>query len=142
MKTIGQFLDQSKRPVYSVGPNSTIREALEIMAQHNIGALLILNGQILEGIFSERDYARKVALKGRSSNDAKVSDVMTSKVITINTKHSIDQCMQIMTDNHIRHLPIVNDLEVLGLISIGDVVREMIAYQKSIIEQLQSYISG
>ena len=142
MKTIGQFLDQSKRPVYSVGPNSTIREALEIMAQHNIGALLILNGQILEGIFSERDYARKVALKGRSSNDAKVSDVMTFKVITINTKHSIDQCMQIMTDNHIRHLPIVNDLEVLGLISIGDVVREMIAYQKSIIEQLQSYISG
>jgi CBS domain-containing protein len=142
MKTIGQFLDQSKRPVYSVGPNSTIREALEIMAQHNIGALLILNGQTLEGIFSERDYARKVALKGRSSNDAKVSDVMTSKVITINTKHSIDQCMQIMTDNHIRHLPIVNDLEVLGLISIGDVVREMIAYQKSIIEQLQSYISG
>ena len=142
MKTIGQFLDQSKRPVYSVGPNSTIREALEIMAQHNIGALLILNGQTLEGIFSERDYARKVALKGRSSNDAKVSDVMTSKVITINTKHSIDQCMQIMTDNHIRHLPIVDDLEVIGLISIGDVVREMIAYQKSIIEQLQSYISG
>jgi CBS domain-containing protein len=142
MKTIGQFLDQSKRPVYSVGPNSTIREALEIMAQHNIGALLILNGQTLEGIFSERDYARKVALKGRSSNDAKVSDVMTSKVITINTKHSIDQCMQIMTDNHIRHLPIVDDLEVIGLISIGDVVREMIAYQKSMIEQLQSYISG
>jgi len=142
MKTIGQFLDQSKRPVYSVGPNSTIREALEIMAQHNIGALLILNGQTLEGIFSERDYARKVALKGKSSNDAKVSDVMTSKVITINTKHSIHQCMQIMTDNHIRHLPIVNDLEVLGLISIGDVVREMIAYQKSMIEQLQSYISG
>ncbi len=142
MKTIGQFLDQSKRPVYSVGPNSTIREALEIMAQHNIGALLILNGQTLEGIFSERDYARKVALKGKSSNDAKVSDVMTSKVITINTKHSIDQCMQIMTDNHIRHLPIVNDLEVIGLISIGDVVREMISYQKSIIEQLQSYISG
>jgi len=142
MKTIGQFLDQSKRPVYSVGPNSTIREALEIMAQHNIGALLILNGQTLEGIFSERDYARKVALKGRSSNDAKVSDVMTSKVITINTKHSIDQCMQIMTDNHIRHLPIVDDLDVIGLISIGDVVREMIAYQKSMIEQLQSYISG
>ena len=142
MKTIGQFLDQSKRPVYSVGPNSTIREALEIMAQHNIGALLILNGQTLEGIFSERDYARKVALKGRSSNDAKVSDVMTSKVITINTKHSIDQCMQIMTDNHIRHLPIVDDLEVIGLISIGDVVREMIAHQKSMIEQLQSYISG
>jgi CBS domain-containing protein len=142
MKTISQFLDQSKRPVYSVGPNATVREALEIMAQHNIGALLVMDGETLKGIFSERDYARKVALKGKSSNDAKVSDVMTSNVITINTKHSIDQCMQIMTDKHIRHLPIVNDVQVIGLISIGDVVREMIAYQKSMIEQLQSYISG
>jgi CBS domain-containing protein len=112
------------------------------MALHNIGALLVLKEQKLVGIFSERDYARKVFLKGKSSNDAKVSDVMTSKVITINTKHSIDQCMQIMTDNHIRHLPIVNDQKVMGLISIGDVVREMIAYQKSMIEQLQSYIAG
>ena len=142
MKTISQFLDQSKRPVYSVGPNATVREALEIMAQHNIGALLVMDGETLKGIFSERDYARKVALKGKSSNDAKVSDVMTSNVITINTKHSIDQCMQIMTDKHIRHLPIVNDVQVIGLISIGDVVREMIVYQKSMIEQLQSYISG
>ena len=142
MKTISQFLDQSKRPVYSVGPNATVREALEIMAQHNIGALLVMDGETLKGIFSERDYARKVALKGKSSNDTKVSDVMTSNVITINTKHSIDQCMQIMTDKHIRHLPIVNDVQVIGLISIGDVVREMIAYQKSMIEQLQSYIAG
>ena len=142
MKTITQFLDQSKRPVYSVGPNATVREELEIMAQHNIGALLIIDDQTLEGIFSERDYARKVALKGKSSNEAKVSDVMTSKLITINTKHFLDQCMQIMTDKHIRHLPIVNDTQVMGLISIGDVVREMIAYQKSMIEQLQSYIAG
>jgi len=112
------------------------------MALHNIGALLVLKEQKLVGIFSERDYARKVVLKGKSSNDATVSEVMTSKVITINTKQSIDQCMQIMTDNHIRHLPIVNDSQVMGLISIGDVVREMIAYQKSMIEQLQSYIAG
>jgi signal-transduction protein with cAMP-binding, CBS, and nucleotidyltransferase domain len=96
----------------------------------------------LASIFSERDYARKVALKGKSSSGAKVSEIMTSKVITINTKHTIDQCMQIMTDNHIRHLPIVNDQNVMGLISIGDDVREMIAHQKSIIEQLQSYIAG
>ena len=142
MKTINQFLEESKRPVYSVAPSATVREALEIMAQHNIGALLVIDGQTLEGIFSERDYARKVVLKGKSSSDAKVSEIMTSKVITINTKHTIDQCMQIMTDNHIRHLPIVNDENVMGLISIGDVVREMIAYQKSIIEQLQSYIAG
>ena len=113
MKTISQFLEESKRPVYSVAPSATVREALEIMAQHNIGALLVIDGQTLEGIFSERDYARKVVLKGKSSSDAKVSEIMTSKVITINTKHTIDQCMQIMTDNHIRHLPIVNDQNVM-----------------------------
>jgi CBS domain-containing protein len=142
MKTIGQFLDQSKRPVYSVGPNATVREALELMAKHNIGALLVLDDDLLVGIFSERDYARKVALKDKSSSDARVSEIMTFKVITINTKHTIDECMQIMTDNHIRHLPIVDNQKVIGLISIGDVVREMIGYQKSMIEQLQSYIAG
>ena len=142
MKTIGQFLDQSKRPVYSVSPNATVREALELMAKHNIGTLLVLDDDLLVGIFSERDYARKVALKDKSSSDARVSEIMTSKVITINTKHTIDQCMQIMTDKHIRHLPIVDDQKVIGLISIGDVVREMIGYQKSMIEQLQSYIAG
>jgi len=142
MKTISQFLDQSQRAIYFVSPGDTVREALEVMAFHNIGALLVLKEQKLVGIFSERDYARKVFLKGTSSNDAKVSEVMTSKLLTINTHHSIDQCMQIMTDNHIRHLPIVNDQKVMGLISIGDVVREMIAHQKSMIEQLQSYIAG
>ena len=142
MKTISQFLDHSQRAIYSVSPDDTIRQALEVMALHNIGALLVLKEQKLVGIFSERDYARKVVLKGKSSNDAKVSEFMTSKLITIDTNHSIDQCMQIMTDNHIRHLPIFNDTQVMGLISIGDVVREMIAYQKSMIEQLQSYIAG
>lgn len=142
MKTISQFLDQHNRQIFSVSPNATVREALEKMSQHNIGALLVLEGASLAGIFSERDYARKVVLKGKSSNDAKVSEIMTAKVITIDTKHTIDQCMAIMTDNHIRHLPIVSGATVLGLISIGDVVREMIAYQKSMIEQLQSYISG
>ena len=142
MKTISQFLDQSNRSVISVGPNATVREALEIMAQHNIGALLVLDGSVLAGIFSERDYARKVTLKGKSSSDLKVSEIMTSKVITIDTRHTVDQCMQIMTDNHIRHLPIMQGQTVIGLISIGDVVREMIAYQKSMIDQLQSYITG
>ena len=142
MKTIRQFLDLSHRSVYSVGPNATVREALEIMAQHNIGALLVLEGSALAGIFSERDYARKVTLKGKSSSDLKVSEIMTSKVITIDANQTVDQCMQIMTDHHIRHLPIMNGDNVIGLISIGDVVREMIAYQKSMIEQLQSYITG
>jgi len=104
--------------------------------------LLVLEGSALAGIFSERDYARKVTLKGKSSSDLKVSEIMTSKVITIDANHTVDQCMQIMTDHHIRHLPIMNGDNVIGLISIGDVVREMIAYQKSMIEQLQSYITG
>lgn len=142
MKTINQFLEQSDRSVISVGPNATVREALEIMALHNIGALLVLEGSALAGIFSERDYARKVTLKGKNSSDLKVSEIMTSKVITIDTRHTVDQCMQIMTDNHIRHLPIMNGQAVIGLISIGDVVREMIAYQKSMIDQLQSYITS
>ena len=142
MKTISQFLDQSNRSVISVGPNATVREALEIMAQHNIGALLVLDGSVLAGIFSERDYARKVTLKGKNSSELKVSEIMTSKVITIDTRHTVDQCMQIMTDNHIRHLPIMQGQTVIGLISIGDVVREMIAYQKSMIDQLQNYITG
>ena len=142
MKTISQFLDQSNRSVISVGPNATVREALEIMAQHNIGALLVLDGSVLAGIFSERDYARKVTLKGKNSSELKVSEIMTAKVISIDTRHTIDQCMQIMTDNHIRHLPIMQGQTVMGLISIGDVVREMIAYQKSMIDQLQSYITG
>jgi CBS domain-containing protein len=142
MKTISQFLDESHRSLYTVAPNATVREALEIMAQHNIGALLVLDGSALAGIFSERDYARKVTLKGKSSSDLKVSEIMTAKVITIDTKHTVDQCMQIMTDHHIRHLPIMKGDTVIGLISIGDVVREMIAYQKSMIEQLQSYITG
>ena len=142
MKTISQFLDQSNRSVISVGPNATVREALEIMAQHNIGALLVLDGSALAGIFSERDYARKVTLKGKNSSELKVSEIMTSKVISIDTRHTVDQCMQIMTDNHIRHLPIMNGQTVIGVISIGDVVREMIAYQKSMIDQLQSYITG
>lgn len=142
MKTLSQFLSQSQRELISIDPHATIREALEPLAEHNIGALLVMDNARLVGIFSERDYARKVALKGKSSSDAKVSDIMTTQVITITSNHTIDQCMQIMTDNHIRHLPNVNDQSVLGLISIGDVVRDMIAYQKTMIEQLQSYIAS
>ena len=142
MKTISQFLDQHDRQIFSVNPTTSVREALEKMSIHNIGALLVLDGNALVGIFSERDYARKVVLHGKNSNDAKVSEIMTAKVITIDTKHTIDQCMEIMTHKHIRHLPIVNGSTVIGLISIGDVVREMIAYQKTMIDQLQSYITG
>ena len=142
MKTMGLFLAEGHRFVYSIRPDATVREALELMAQKNIGALLVMDGQQLAGIFSERDYARKVVLKGRSSSDALVQDIMTAQVITVQAAQNIDECMQIMTDRHVRHLPIVEGQRVIGLISIGDVVREMMAHQKTIIEQLHSYIAG
>ena len=142
MKTMGLFLAEGQRLVYSIRPDATVREALELMAQKNIGALLVMDGPALAGIFSERDYARKVVLQGRSSNDALVQDIMTAQVITVQAAQKIDECMQIMTDKHVRHLPILEGQRVIGLISIGDVVREMMAHQKTIIEQLHSYIAG
>jgi len=142
MKTMGLFLAEGQRLVYSIRPDATVREALELMAQKNIGALLVMDGPALAGIFSERDYARKVVLQGRSSNDAVVQDIMTAQVITVQAGQNIDECMQIMTDKHVRHLPILEGERVIGLISIGDVVREMMAHQKTIIEQLHSYIAG
>lgn len=142
MKTMGLFLAEGQRLVYSIRPDATVREALELMAQKNIGALLVMDGPALAGIFSERDYARKVVLQGRSSNHALVQDIMTAQVITVQAAQNIDECMQIMTDKHVRHLPILEGQRVIGLISIGDVVREMMAHQKTIIEQLHSYIAG
>ena len=142
MKTMGLFLAEGQRLVYSIRPDATVREALELMAQKNIGALLVMDGSTLAGIFSERDYARKVVLQGKSSNDALVQDIMTAQVITVQAGQNIDECMQIMTDKHVRHLPILEGERVIGLISIGDVVREMMAHQKTIIEQLHSYIAG
>lgn len=142
MKTMRLFLAEGQRLFYSIRPDATVREALELMAHKNIGALLVMDGPALAGIFSERDYARKVVLQGRSSNDALVQDIMTAQVITVQAAQNIDECMQIMTDKHVRHLPILEGERVIGLISIGDVVREMMAHQKSIIEQLHSYIAG
>ena len=142
MKTMGHFLADNNRQIYSVRPDATVREALELMAQKNIGALLVLDGETLAGVFSERDYARKVILKGRTSSEALVQDIMTAKVITVESAHTIDHCMQVMTEHHTRHLPIMEKQQVKGLISIGDVVKEMMEHQKATIEQLQSYIAG
>ena len=142
MKTMGHFLADNNRQLYSVRPDATVLEALELMAQKNIGALLVLDGETLAGVFSERDYARKVILKGRTSSEALVQDIMTAKVITVESAHTIDHCMQVMTEHRIRHLPIMEKQQVKGLISIGDVVKEMMEHQKATIEQLQSYIAG
>ena len=142
MRTVGEFLLDRNGPPHSIEPHHTVREALELMAQHNIGALLVIAGPRLVGVFSERDYARKVALLGRSSSHTQVSQVMSGKVISVSPKQTIEECMELMTHHHIRHLPVLREDQILGLISIGDVVREMLAAQKFMIDQLQSYISG
>lgn len=142
MKSIRQYLDECHHPVFVVDENATVYVALEIMSYHNVGALPVVVGPTLVGIFSERDYARKVALRSKSAKDTLVSEVMTKQVITIHLDVSISQCMDIMTKNRIRHLPIMNENELIGIISIGDVVSEMIALQNSMIDQLKTYITS
>lgn len=142
MQTIKAFLESSPRAIYSVQPDQTVWEALRVLADNNIGALLVMEGTQMVGIFSERDYARRVELKGRLTQETPVREVMTAEFITISPDQPMDACMQIMTDNRIRHLPVMKEGQLLGMVSIGDVLLVMIAEQKQLIEQLQSYISG
>jgi CBS domain-containing protein len=128
-------------PVISVSPATTVFEALQRMAEHNIGAVLVMSGERLAGIFSERDYARKVALRGLTSKDTAVGDLMTDKVITVGPSWTADQCMALMTQHHIRHLPVVDGDAVLGVISIGDAVKAVVDEQHFVIGQLTNYIS-
>ena len=125
----------------SVAPSTTVFEALQRMADHNIGALLVMNGDRLAGIFSERDYARKVALRGLTSKDTTVGELMTGKVITVGPAWTADQCMALMTEHHIRHLPVVEGDRVLGVISIGDAVKAVVDEQHFMIGQLTDYIT-
>ena len=142
MKTLRQFIAGKNKPIVAIAPEETVLRALELMAKHDVGALLVLEGDRLAGVFSERDYARKVILQGKSSRETKVSEVMTGKVLYVTPDASIEECMAIMTDKHIRHLPILeNGEKVLGIISIGDVVKETISQQQFIINQLESYIT-
>jgi CBS domain-containing protein len=133
---------KSVNALYSVSSQETVLAALELMAEKNIGAVLVVDEGKLSGIFSERDYARKVILKGRHSNDTLVEDVMTRQVITIEPEQQLEECMVIMSEKHIRHLPVMKDGELTGIISINDVVAAIIRNQKNRIESLESYISG
>jgi CBS domain-containing protein len=128
--------------VFSVAPEVTVYEGIQLMATKNIGGLLISEHGQPVGIFTERDYARKVILKEKSSKTTSLGEVMTTKLITVNSDHSVEHCMEIMTEKHIRHLPVVDDGQLAGLISIGDVVRFVINEQKDIIDQLEHYITG
>ena len=141
MKTLRQFIAGKNKPIATIAPEETVLRALELMAKHDVGALLVLEGDRLAGVFSERDYARKVILQGKSSRETKVSEVMTGKVLYVTPDASIEECMAIMTDKHIRHLPILEaDQSVIGVISIGDAVKETISQQQFIINQLENYI--
>ena len=140
MATVAQLLDHKPRAIYSVAPDAPVLEAIRLMAEHSVGALLVMQDTRLEGIVSERDYARKVILMGRSSSDTLVSQIMTASVITVEPGFSVQQCMQLMTDRRVRHLPVVAGGRVLGMLSIGDLVRAVLAEQAQTIEQLEHYI--
>jgi CBS domain-containing protein len=142
MKTVTQLLRTKGQQVLSVSPDMPVFEALGVMADKNVGALLVVEGERLVGVFSERDYARKVILKGKSSKDTPVQEIMSSHVLYVRPEQTIEDCMALMTDKRVRHLPVMEEGRVVGVISIGDVVKAIIAEQEFIIEQLQNYITG
>ena len=128
--------------VHSIGPDDSVFDALQRMSDKGIGALLVMEGDRIVGIVTERDYARKIALKGRTSTLTQVRDVMTTSVMFVKPAQTSEECMALMTDNRLRHLPVIKDDKLIGLISIGDLVKHIISEQKFVIEQLEQYISG
>jgi CBS domain-containing protein len=140
--TIGMVLKQKDGMIASTKPDASVYQAIEIMAERQVGALLVMEGSMLLGIISERDYARKVILQGRSSKETQVAEIMTSPVITVSRQHSVGECMRIITNNRIRHLPVVENGVVLGVVSIGDLVNWVISEQEMTIKHLEAYISG
>ena len=143
MKTLRQILADKSGPLVIVSPEDAVFNALQVMADHNVGAVLVLDGKQLVGIFSERDYARKVILFGKASKDTRVREIMTDKVLYVTPDRTVDECMAIMTEKHFRHLPVLDDDgRVVGIVSIGDVVKETICEQQFIIQQMEKYITG
>ena len=143
MSTVKQVLqNKASKTVHTIAPDATVLEAISLMAREGIGALVVLEADQVAGILSERDYTRKIALMERSSYDTVVSEIMTHKVITVQSTDTVDYCLGLMTDRHLRHLPVVEDQQLLGFISIGDLVKVAMEDQKKLIEQLQQYISS
>lgn len=140
MKTVQQILEEKSLKLLSIGPDATVYEALKLMAEKEVGALVVLDETHLIGIFSERDYARKVILHGKASKETSVREIMTAKVVCVTPLHTMDQCMALMTDKRVRHLPVLDHKRVVGVISIGDVIKEVIADQQFQIHQLEHYI--
>jgi CBS domain-containing protein len=140
MTSVRQLLDGKGRAIYSIGPEDPVLEAIRLMADRHVGALVVMKGEELVGIVSERDYARKVILLGRASDETPVWEIMSSPVITVSPNQTLDDCMRLVTAKRIRHLPVVDDSKVVGMISIGDLVKAVIEDQQHTIEQLESYI--
>lgn len=142
MTFVKHLLDAKGRDVLSITPDASVLDAIKKMAEHGVGALLVMDGDSLSGIVTERDYARKVILLGRYSDDTPVRDIMTAEVTTVSSDQNVRHCMDLMTDKRVRHLPVVDDERVGGVISIGDLVKAIIEEQQQEIEQLGHYISG
>jgi CBS domain-containing protein len=139
---VGLILKQKGARVYSISPDATVYEALEKMAEHDIGALVVVDENVIVGVMSERDYARKVILAGRSSKEIKVHEIMSSPAVTVSPNTTVDECMLRMTDKRCRHLPVVDEGKLLGVVSIGDLVHWIITAQDLTIRQLEDYITG
>jgi CBS domain-containing protein len=143
MKTLKQLLAAKTRPLAVVAPTDSVYHALTLMAQHDVGALLVLEGEQLVGIFSERDYARKIILHGKTSKETLVREIMSDKVAYVTPAATVDECMALMTEKHFRHLPVLaEDGTVVGMVSIGDMVKETICDQQFLIQELERYIAG
>jgi CBS domain-containing protein len=140
MAIASQLLKHKGRVIHSVPPDAPVLEAIRLMAEHGVGALLVMQGEELQGVVSERDYARKVILKGRSSNDTAVREIMSSPVLTVRADQTVHDCMRIMSEHRIRHLPVVDDQGVIGVLSIGDLVRAVVEEQQRTIADLEQYI--
>ena len=142
MRTVKDILRTKGRDVWCVGPDDTVYDALTFMAEKNIGAVLVMEDGRLVGILSERDYARKVDLLGKRATDTPVKEIMTERVVGVNLGETVEECMALMTDKHVRHLPVLEGDRVIGVVSIGDVVKSIISEKQFIIEQLEHYITG
>lgn len=140
--TIEAILSQKDEQIWNVSPDATVYEAIALMAEKNVGALLVMQDGKLVGIVSERDYSRKVMLKGKTSRNSFVHEIMTTELTTAHPRETVEECLHFMTDKHIRHLPVVAEGELRGVISIGDLVKQVISAQSATLEQLKDYIAG
>ena len=142
MHTLRQLLGNKTPEIFAVAPGDSVIDAIRLMAEKGVGAVLVMEGSRLAGIVSERDYARKIVLHGRSSSDTSVRDIMTAEVVTVRPQDTVEHCMQVVTEHRIRHLPVVEDAQVVGVISIGDLVKAVIEDQKVQLDELQRYIAS